>query len=69
MAEGPEAGLTAMEAIDGLDGYRHLHSARADLLRRLGRDAEARAAYERALALEPNATERAFLQSRLASLG
>jgi RNA polymerase sigma-70 factor (ECF subfamily) len=47
MAEGPEAGLAATDAIEGLDDYRHLHSARADLLRRLGREDEARAAYER----------------------
>ena len=36
MAEGPERGLELIDRIDGLDGYRHLHSARADLLRRLG---------------------------------
>jgi RNA polymerase sigma-70 factor, ECF subfamily len=69
MAEGPEAGLAAIDRIEGLDGYRHLHSARADLLRRLGRDAEARAAYERALALDPTPAERAFLEGRIFSLG
>ena len=65
MAEGPEAGLAAIDGIGGLDGYLHYHSARADLLRRLGRTEEARAAYERALALGPGEAERAFLLSRL----
>ena len=53
MADGPEAGLEAIDRIDRLDGYLHLHTARADLLRRLGRDEESRAAYERALELGP----------------
>jgi len=65
MAEGPEAGLAAIDGIGGLDGYLHYHSARADLLRRLGRTEEARAAYERALALGPSDAERMFLESRL----
>jgi RNA polymerase sigma-70 factor (ECF subfamily) len=65
MAEGPERGLAAIDAIKGLEDYRHFHSARADLLRRLGRSDEAHRAYERALALEPNETERAFLEQRL----
>jgi RNA polymerase sigma-70 factor (ECF subfamily) len=68
MAEGPAAGLALMEAL-GADGtlaeYRHFHAARADLLRRLGRRAEAAAAYERALALVTNDAERAFLARRL----
>ena len=68
MAEGPEAGLAAIEAIDGLEGYRHFHSARADLLRRLGRTEAARTAYERALTLAPTDAERAFLESRLGSV-
>jgi RNA polymerase sigma-70 factor (ECF subfamily) len=67
MAEGPEAGLEAIERIDSLDGYVYLHTARADLLRRLGRDAESRAAYERALELGPNDAERRFIASRLRS--
>ena len=50
----------------GLDDYHLFHSTRADLLRRLGRDDEAAAAYERALELAPSETERSFLQSRLA---
>jgi RNA polymerase sigma-70 factor, ECF subfamily len=65
MAEGPEKGLAAIDAIDGLDDYRHLHSARADLLRRLGRADEARAAYARSLELEPNESERDFLERRI----
>jgi RNA polymerase sigma-70 factor, ECF subfamily len=65
MAEGPERGLALIDAIDGLDGYHLLHAARADLLRRLGRDEEARAAYERALALATNPVEQAFLRDQL----
>jgi len=65
MAEGPEHGLALIDAIDGLDGYHLLHAARADLLRRLGRGEEARAAYERALALATNPVEQAFLRDKL----
>jgi RNA polymerase sigma-70 factor, ECF subfamily len=65
MADGPEAGLAAIDEIERLDGYLHFHSARADLLRRLGRTDEARAAYERALELGPNEAERRFLERRL----
>jgi RNA polymerase sigma-70 factor (ECF subfamily) len=65
MASGPAAGLEAVDAITGLDDYRYLHATRADLLRRLGREDEARAAYERALALTPDGAERAFLEGRL----
>jgi RNA polymerase sigma-70 factor (ECF subfamily) len=65
MAEGPESGLRLIDAIDGLAGYYLLHAARADLLRRLGRDSAAAAAYTRALELATNPTERAFLQRRL----
>ena len=68
MADGPEAGLAAVDAVQGLDEYRHYHSARADLLRRLDRAEEARAAYERTLELEPSAVERAFLEGRLTAL-
>jgi RNA polymerase sigma-70 factor (ECF subfamily) len=68
MAEGPEHGLELIDGIDGLDGYRHLHSARADLLRRLGRGDEAAEAYGRALALAPQPAERAFLERRLAEV-
>ncbi|MEW6153007.1 MAG: RNA polymerase sigma factor [Actinomycetota bacterium] len=66
-ARGPDAGLAAMDSLD-LDGYHLLHAARADLLRRLGRDEEAAAAYASALALVTNDAERRFLQARLASL-
>ena len=68
MAEGPERGLALIEAIEGLDAYRHLHSARADLLRRLGRGAEAADAYGRALELSSQPAERAFLERRLAEV-
>ena len=68
MADGPEAGLALIDAIAGLDGYHLLHSARADLLRRLGRTEEARAAYQRALALATNPVERAFLHDQLDEL-
>jgi RNA polymerase sigma-70 factor, ECF subfamily len=68
MAEGPEAGLDLIDAIDGLDGYHLLHSARADLLRRLGRRDDAAAAYRRALELAGQPAERLFLEERLAAL-
>ena len=69
MAEGEERGLELMAALaDELEGYHLLHSARADLLRRLGRDAEAAEAYTRALELTRQRTERAFLQRRLAGV-
>ena len=64
---GPEAGLAA---IDGLDLHRYylLHSVRAGLLRRLGRDEEAADAYEAAIALTTNTMERAFLEDALKTL-
>jgi RNA polymerase sigma-70 factor (ECF subfamily) len=65
MIDGPEPGLAAIDAVQGLNGYRHWHSARADLLRRLGRADEARAAYARALELAPNDAEREFLERRV----
>jgi RNA polymerase sigma-70 factor (ECF subfamily) len=69
MADGPERGLALLEPLAGeLDDYQHFHSARADLLRRLGRDAEAAEAYRRALDLATNPTERAFIEDRLAGL-
>ena len=61
---GAEAGLAAVEAIDGLDGYRYLWATKADLLRRLARHEEAGAAYREALCLTDNAAERAFLEAR-----
>ncbi len=69
MAEGPEHGLELIDALHGLDEYRLLHAARADLLRRLERDEEAAAAYERALELTEEPVERRFLERRLEALG
>jgi RNA polymerase sigma-70 factor, ECF subfamily len=66
-AEGPAAGLAVADAVD-LDDYRYLHATRAELLRRLGRRDEARAALERALALAPDDAERRLLERRLAEL-
>ena len=65
--DGPAA---ALALVDGLDLPRHhlLPAVRADLLRRLGRDAEAAAAYEEALALAGNAADRTFLAGRLAEM-
>jgi RNA polymerase sigma-70 factor (ECF subfamily) len=60
---GPAAGLAAVDQLD-LPGYHLFHAARADLLVRVGRTAEAAQAYERALELATNATERAFLSGR-----
>jgi RNA polymerase sigma-70 factor, ECF subfamily len=69
MAHGPAAGLGLIDALaDELDGYHLLHSARADLLRRLDRPDEAVAAYRRALALAGNPVERGFLERRLREL-
>jgi RNA polymerase sigma-70 factor, ECF subfamily len=68
MSEGPEAGLELIDALDGLDRYHLLHAARADLLSRLERRDEARAAYQRALELTSNPAERAFLERRLDEL-
>jgi RNA polymerase sigma-70 factor (ECF subfamily) len=66
MADGPQAGLALVDALaNDLDGYHLLHSARADLLRRLDRPEEAAAAYRRALQLATNPQERAFLEHRL----
>jgi RNA polymerase sigma-70 factor (ECF subfamily) len=71
MRDGPAAGLTLIEAILGrgdLADYHLAHSARAELCRRLGRTAEARASYERALALARQEPERRLLERRLAAL-
>jgi RNA polymerase sigma factor (sigma-70 family) len=69
LAHGPAAGLDALDAIDvsALRGYHLLPAARADFLRRLGRDAEATTEYRRALRLADNPRERAFLAARLAA--
>jgi RNA polymerase sigma-70 factor (ECF subfamily) len=68
MAAGPERGLQLIDQIEGLDEYRHLHSARADLLRRLGRHDEAAAEYRRAIELAAQPAERGFLERRLAEV-
>jgi RNA polymerase sigma-70 factor (ECF subfamily) len=63
----PAAALALAEGLE-LDGYHYLHATRAELLRRLGRGADARAAYERALELVHADSERSFLQRKLAEL-
>jgi RNA polymerase sigma-70 factor (ECF subfamily) len=71
MRDGPAAGLALVDAIlarGELADYHLAHSARADLCRRLGRTADARASYERALALARQEPERRFLARRLAEL-
>jgi len=68
MAKGPEAGLGVIDQIEDLDEYRHLHSARADLLRQLGRVDEAADEYRRAIELAAQPAERAFLERRLAEV-
>src|SRR5207244_10774135 len=71
MRDGPLAGLALIDAIlarGDLTDYHLAHSARADLCRRLGRAAEARAAYERALQLTQQEPERRFLERRLSEL-
>ena len=70
--EGAEAGLEAMaelQRLDVLDRYQPFHAARADLLRRAGRRAEAADAYRRALELTKNAAEKGFLERRMRELG
>lgn len=71
MCEGPEAGLAQIDAVlehGELANYYLAHSARAELYRRLGRTAEARASYEKALALTQQEPERQFLQARIRQL-
>ncbi|MGH6886265.1 MAG: DUF6596 domain-containing protein, partial [Geminicoccales bacterium] len=71
MRDGPAAGLALIDAILGrgdLDDYHLAHAARADLCRRLGRTADARASYGRALALTRQVPERRFLERRLGEL-
>src|SRR6516162_4164568 len=71
MRDGPEAGLTHIDAVlehGELVNYYLAHSARADMYRRLGRTDEARASYERALALTQQEPERQFLQERIRQL-
>ena len=71
MRDGPEAGLAHIDAVlehGELENYYLAHSARADMCRRLGRTAEARSSYERALALTQQEPERQFLQERIRQL-
>jgi RNA polymerase sigma-70 factor (ECF subfamily) len=71
MCDGPEAGLAHIDAVlehGELANYYLAHSARADMYRRLGRTAEARASYERALTLTQQEPERQFLQERIRQL-
>jgi RNA polymerase sigma-70 factor (ECF subfamily) len=71
MSDGPEAGLAQIDALlehGELANYYLAHSARADLYRRLGRTAEARSSYEKALALTQQEPERQFLQARIRQL-
>jgi RNA polymerase sigma-70 factor, ECF subfamily len=71
MSEGPASGLAILAGLDGepsLAAYPYVHSARADLLRRLGRAREAAAAYRAALELTSNQVERTFLLRRLAEV-
>ncbi len=71
MRDGPEAGLASIDAIldrGDLADYHLAHSARAELCRRLGRTADARTSYERALELAQQEPERRFLKRRLAEL-
>ncbi len=68
MCDGPEAGLAQIDALleqGELANYYLAHSARADMYRRLGRTAEARSSYEKALALTQQEPERQFLQERI----
>ena len=68
MVEGPRAALALIDQLaagNELDQYHLLHAARADLLRRLGSDAEAAKSYARALSLATNDAERRFLERRL----
>jgi RNA polymerase sigma-70 factor (ECF subfamily) len=69
--DGPLAGLAALDAVDAdlLDGYQPFHAARADLLARAGRAADAVAAYDRAIELTTNPAERRFLVEQRATAG
>ena len=69
LAEGPHVALPLVDALEAdLGDYHLLHSARGDMLRRLGRDRDALAAYRRALELAPSRGERIFLEGRIAAL-
>ena len=66
--DGPHAALTIVDRLE-LGQYYLFHAIRADLLRRLGRGAEAATAYEAAIELTENAAERAFLERNRSELG
>ena len=71
MADGPDAGLRLVDALDDsgrLDGYHLLPATRADLLRRLDRRDEAAVAYRAALELTTSDSERRYLERRLAEM-
>lgn len=69
MADGPDAGLALMEPLaEELDRYHLFHAARADLLRRIGRIADAKLAYQRALELVTNPIERKYLLRRVSQV-
>jgi predicted RNA polymerase sigma factor len=68
MADGPELGLAELERIEDLDRYHLLHSSRGELLRRVGRQAEASVSFRRALELATNPAERRLLERRLAEV-
>ena len=68
--DGPTVALAAVDRLDDeLGGYHAYHATRADLLRRLGRSSESRAAYDRAIDLAGNTAETAFLTRRRDELG
>ena len=72
MSEGPERGLALIDALGAageLEPYHLYHAARADLLRRMKRDKEARESYARALALTGNSVECRYLEKRMSELG
>jgi predicted RNA polymerase sigma factor len=68
MAQGPAAGLDAVDAIAALAGYHLLHSVRGDLLMKLGNFPEAREEIQRAIALTQNRREQELLTVRLRQL-
>jgi RNA polymerase sigma-70 factor (ECF subfamily) len=68
--DGPQVGLAVVDRLDGrLAGYHAYHATRADLLRRLGRSQQSRAAYEKAIELAANTAEAAYLARRRDELG
>ncbi|HKA83942.1 MAG TPA: DUF6596 domain-containing protein, partial [Acidimicrobiales bacterium] len=69
MTTGPEVALAQVDALTGLDAFHLFHATRADLLRRLGRSADAVAAYRIALTLTTNGAERGHLHRRIAECG